>query len=145
MKSKFSISAFPSKGVLRIILLLTAPMINRILGFVKIERFYNESGIEGLPKDLFVKKALQTLNIEYIPNEAITSSIPETGRFITVCNHPFGGIEGIILADMLNQIRGDVKFMANSGLSLIREMDDFFIYTNPLVTHNYRNVSSIRA
>jgi putative hemolysin len=48
------------------------------------------------------------------------------------------------LADFLSQIRKDVKFMANSGLSLVKEMSEFFIFTNPLVTNNYKNISSIR-
>jgi putative hemolysin len=145
MKSKFNISAFPSKGILRAALIILGPVIDRVLGFRKMERLYNKAGLEGLSKELFVKKALEALNLTYSLNEEALSSIPKKGRFIIICNHPYGGIEGIILADMLNKIRGDIKFMANSGLRLIREMDDFFIYTNPLVTHNYRNVSSIRA
>jgi len=145
MKSEFNISAFPSKGILRIILIILAPVINRILGFKKMEHFYKKSELEGLPKENFVKKTLAMLNLNYSLNEAAFSAVPGKGRFIIVCNHPFGGIEGIILADLLSRIRDDVKFMANSGLRLIREMDDFFIYTNPLVTHNYRNISSIRS
>ena len=33
---------------------------------------------------------------------------------VVVSNHPFGGIEGVILLSLLRRVRPDVKAMANS-------------------------------
>ena len=142
-KSDFRIAAFPAKGWLKILLLIFGPLIDRILGFRKLKKLFDKYELEGLGKKAFVKRGLEMLQVDYNVNSTL-SSIPSSGPLIIVSNHPYGGVEGVILADFLSTIRDDVKFMANSGLSLVKEMDDFFIFTNPLVTNNYKNISSIR-
>lgn len=142
-KSNFRVSAFPAKGWIKILLTLTGPLIDHILGFRKLKKLFDQYELEGLEKKAFVKRGLEMLQVDYNINTS-SSSIPASGPLIIVSNHPFGGVEGVILADFLSGIRNDVKFMANSGLSLIKEMNDFFIFTNPLVTNNYKNISSIR-
>lgn len=37
--------------------------------------------------------------------------------FITIANHPYGGLDGIMLIDILARIRPDFKIMANKQLS----------------------------
>ncbi len=126
-------------------LLIFGPLIDRILGLRKLENFYNHNNLKGLQKEDFVREVQLGLNVNFeIHNDAF-GAIQSKGALIIVCNHPYGGVEGIILADILSKVRKDVKFMANSGLRLIREMKDFFLFTNPLITHNYKNISSIRA
>ena len=143
-KSDFRIAAFPARGWLKILLLLLGPFIDQILGFRKLKKIFDQYKLEGLEKKAFVKRGLEMLQVDYIINNSL-SSIPASGPLIIVSNHPYGGVEGVILADFLSTIRDDVKFMANSGLSLVKEMNDFFIFTNPLITNNYKNISSIRA
>ncbi|MCK5153979.1 MAG: lysophospholipid acyltransferase family protein [Spirochaetales bacterium] len=142
-KSDFRIAAFPAKGLLKIFLIVMGPLIDRILGFRKLKKLFDRYNLEGLEKKAFVKRGLEMLQVDYNVNKTL-SSIPVSGPLIIVSNHPYGGVEGVILADFLSGIRDDVKFMANSGLSLVKEMNDFFIFTNPLVTNNYKNISSIR-
>ncbi len=144
-KSNFRISAFPAKGLLRKILFIFGPVIDRILGFRKLEKVYTKGKLEGLNKEEFVHRALNYLNVKYKLHNSLIEKVPKEGAFIIVSNHPFGGMEGIILADILSGVRKDLKFMANSGLSLIKEMNGFFLFTNPLKTNNYKNISSIRA
>lgn len=143
LKSDFRIAAFPAKGWLKILLLLLGPLIDQILGFRKLKKLFDQYKLEGLEKKAFVKRGLEMLQVDYNINNTL-SSIPSTGPLIIVSNHPYGGVEGVILADYLSTLRDDVKFMANSGLSLVKEMNDFFIFTNPLLTNNYKNISSIR-
>ncbi len=142
-KSDFSITAFPAKGWLKILLIIMGPLIDRILGFHKLKKLFDKYKLADLEKKAFVKRGLEMLQVDYNINNT-PSSIPASGPLIVVSNHPYGGVEGVILADFLSTIRDDVKFMANSGLSQVREMKDFFIFTNPLVTNNYKNISSIR-
>ncbi len=45
----------------------------------------------------FATRFLQNHGIEAKIDESFLNNIPETGPFITVSNHPFGGIDGIMI------------------------------------------------
>ncbi len=143
-RTLFSIKAFPARGWLKLLFILTGPFIDRILGLHKMDSLYRENQLAELKKEAFVKEVLKLLRVTYTVNKDLSSFLPKKGPLIIVSNHPFGGIEGIILADLISRIRSDLKFMSNSGLRFIREMKEFFIFTNPLVTHNHKNIPSIR-
>lgn len=58
------------------------------------------------------------------------SSLPE-GPFITVSNHPYGGMDGIILVDLIGHLRGDFKVMVNEFLAMIEPLRPTWIVVNP--------------
>lgn len=60
----------------------------------------------------------------------VLKSFP-TGPFITVSNHPFGGMDGIILLHLLGKYRPDYKVMVNMFLNNIRAMQPAFIAVDP--------------
>ena len=68
--------------------------------------------------NLFLKDVLDNLNIRYSLSQEDRMRIPTQDPAIVVANHPFGAIEGIILADILRSRRPDVKIMANHLLSV---------------------------
>lgn len=143
--STFSVNGFKTKGILKVFLLITGPLLNWMLGLNKLERLYKEHKLSGLEKEKFAEEVMRILEIRTEVNKDLAALIPRQGSFIIVANHPFGGIEGIILINILSKHRRDLKFMSNSGLRFIRELNGYFIFTNPLVTHNYKNIPSIRA
>lgn len=51
--------------------------------------------------------------------------------FITVSNHPYGHIDGIMLIGEVAKIRADYKVMVNWMLGLVDIMEDHFIGVNP--------------
>lgn len=51
--------------------------------------------------------------------------------FITVSNHPYGHIDGIMLIGEVSKVRPDYKVMVNWMLALVDIMDDHFIGVNP--------------
>ncbi len=57
--------------------------------------------------------------------------IPREGGAVLVANHPFGGVEGVLLAEVLRRIRPDVKLMANGLLQRIPELAELFIGVDP--------------
>ena len=59
------------------------------------------------------------------------TQIPKDKAIIIVANHPFGGIEGVILTHVISQYRPDLKVLANRGLSIFKELSPYFIFTNP--------------
>ncbi|MDL2322687.1 lysophospholipid acyltransferase family protein [Bacteroidales bacterium OttesenSCG-928-A17] len=62
--------------------------------------------------------------------------------FITVSNHPYGHIDGIMLIGEVAKIRPDYKVMVNWMLGLVDIMDDHFIGVNPYNSDKV-NVSSL--
>lgn len=53
------------------------------------------------------------------------------GPFITISNHPYGSIDGIILIDLFGHIRPDYKVMVNKVLSCIKTLGPNFINVIP--------------
>lgn len=54
-----------------------------------------------------------------------------TGPFITVSNHPFGAMDGIMLLDIVGSERSDFKVMVNMFLNHITAMRPSFIAVDP--------------
>ncbi len=78
--------------------------------------------------DAFITYTLNKIgvNVETNNSEQL-NNIPSTGPFIIVANHPLGGIEGLILTQILRRIRPDLKVLTNELLSSIPEFSDIFI------------------
>src|SRR4051812_12790508 len=99
-------------------------IVTRLLGFDKAERLYTSvrSGAERLPARL-----LRRLNVTFHVREHDLEQIPHRGPVIVVANHPFGILEGAVLATLLMRVRPDVKFLGNEMLSNIPEISDLLI------------------
>lgn len=61
----------------------------------------------------FLQQVFETFNIRYQVEAEELARIPRRGPLVVVANHPFGAIEGVIMAALLAQVRPDVKIMAN--------------------------------
>lgn len=68
-----------------------------------------------------------------IDNEEILAQFPE-GAFITVSNHPFGGMDGILLLHIVGKYRQDYQVMVNMFLNNISAMRPTFIAVDPIKT-----------
>lgn len=65
----------------------------------------------------------------------VLDNLPE-GGFITVSNHPFGALDGIMLINILGQRRPDVKVMVNMILNYISAMRPNFIAVDALASND---------
>ncbi|MES2062656.1 MAG: lysophospholipid acyltransferase family protein [Bacteroidota bacterium] len=89
----------------------------------------------------FVDAILKGCGIEIEFDERELRHIPKEGAFIAIANHPYGGIEGLILLKILTMARPDAKLMANFLLKKIPNLSDYFIAVNPF--ENVEHSSSI--
>ncbi len=123
---------------------LIGPAVDRLLGIAAIDAIYQSNNLEGLPPFDFSSASLRAIGASAQPTRTLVEAgIPTEGPLLIVCNHPFGAIEALVLADALRGIRHDVRFLANAGLRVFRELHPLLIATNPLrVTQ--KNLSSIR-
>ncbi len=79
----------------------------------------------------FINGVIDELEVKFEVSPEDLKRIPKTGSFITVSNHPFGGVDGILLIRTLGEIRPDYKVLANFILSKIKPMEEFFFPVNP--------------
>jgi len=102
----------------------------RIVRLSELNNIY--SGINSKDNQtLFLDKLLESLHVKYNVSGTDIKKIPEKGPAIVVSNHPFGGIDGIILSRILLSVRPDVKVMANYILKGIPELASLFIAVDP--------------
>lgn len=89
----------------------------------------------------FTGRLLNELKVTYqIGNIERLQQLPE-GAFITISNHPYGGLDGIMLIDMMSRVRPDYKVMVNEILSLIKAMNDNFISVQTLKAEKNDDIS----
>lgn len=96
----------------------------------------------------FAAALLRELKVQYrIGHPERLDALPE-GSFVCISNHPYGGLDGIILVDMLGHLRPDFKVMVNDLLSWIEAMDAHFISVKPKgnveVGVNGQNLNGVR-
>ncbi|WP_448702936.1 GNAT family N-acyltransferase [Mucilaginibacter sp. AW1-3] len=89
----------------------------------------------------FVDAILEGCGVSIDFDERELKNIPAEGGFIAIANHPYGGIEGMVMLKLLCMIRPDAKLMANFLLKKIPNLSDYFIAVNPF--ENIEHSSSI--
>lgn len=94
--------------------------------------------LEGID---FIDKILEILGITIEFDEAELKNIPRSGAFIAIANHPYGGIEGLVLLKVLCTVRPEARLMANFILKKIPNLSEYFIAVNPF--ENIEHSSSI--
>jgi putative hemolysin len=89
----------------------------------------------------FVDAILEGIGVKIEFDEKELKNIPANGSFIAIANHPYGGIEGMVLLKILCMVRPEAKLMANFILKKIPNLSDYFIAVNPF--ENIEHSSSI--
>ena len=104
----------------------------RVLRISTINKIYeNNKHKSDLP---FLNGVLDDCNIKFeIPEEDL-KRIPKDGAFITVSNHPLGGIDGVLLLKLLIEKRADYKIIANFLLHRIEPLKPYVMPVNPFET-----------
>lgn len=120
-------------------------LLDVVLGVKRINKLYVDYKMHDLPIDEFSERLLsEALSLNITGIEELQAKIPKTGPVMIAANHPFGGIEGVILALYISRVRPDLKVLANEGLRIFPEIQDYFIFTNPLSERNPKNGPSLR-
>ncbi len=89
----------------------------------------------------FVDAILEGCGVKIEFDEKELKNIPADGGFVAIANHPYGGIEGMVLLKILCMARPDAKVMANFLLKKIPNLSDYFVAVNPF--ENIEHSSSI--
>lgn len=75
----------------------------------------------------FADAALEILQVRFEIDRAKLDLIPRSGPAAIVANHPYGGLEGLYLIQLLLDLRPDARLLGNQLLHRIPELRDVII------------------
>lgn len=107
-----------------------AALLESITGLAQIDRIYRKLSPSSNAAD-FIDQLLQSLTVQTLAVQSELENVPRSGGVIVVTNHPFGGIEGLVIARLLLDRRADTKVMANRFLKRIPDLSPLFIGVDP--------------
>lgn len=120
---------------------LAGPLM-KITRLERVNELYDQlEGYEGLA---FIDKLLETLGVSVEVDEDELARIPLNTSFITVSNHPFGGLDGMILIKIISARRPDFKVMANFLLQQVEPIKDYILPVNPFENQTRSSLSGMK-
>ena len=117
--------------------------VYRLLEFKEVNRIHHKFHDSFGPE--FSAHVLEEVGVRYeIPPEQL-ERIPKDGGFITVSNHHYGSLDGMILSSVVGSRRPDYKILTTFFLSMIPSLKDSFIPVDNFSSGGARSISGIRA
>ncbi len=116
-----------------------------LLGLNQLDTYYRQRQRDMTSQE-FLRYTLNKLGVNYSIASGSYDDIPQQGPCIVVANHPFGAIEGVMLAELLLKHRADVKVLANEYLHRIDELAELFIGVDVFETSSsmHSNIHGIK-
>ena len=108
-------------------------ILMRVTRLSTINRFYDQhKHLEGLE---FLDAILEHYEINFEIPEDDFKRLPKEGPYITISNHPLGGIDGVLLLKLLLEHRSDFKIIANFLLHRVAPLAPYIMPVNPFENH----------
>jgi putative hemolysin len=86
------------------------------------------------PEGFGLQNLLAEMQVKLRVDPADTVRIPASGPVVVVANHPFGMLDGVVLAVLLTRARPDVKVMTNFLLRDVPELARHCIFVDPFAS-----------
>lgn len=100
----------------------------RIMHLLEIDRVNDiQNRYAALTGPAFADKVLEEVGVKYHLPEKDLENIPAEGGFITISNHHFGSIDGLILTSVVGSRRPDYKILTTFLLALIPSLKEYFL------------------
>ena len=116
--------------------------VDRMLGLKDLDDRYQRLPASMDYRD-FLTEVLNALRVEYVCDDDEVARIPTSGPVIVIANHPFGGLDGVIIPHLLAGLRSDLRVLANGLLARIIELQPVLIPVKPFggIAAHHPNVS----
>ena len=113
-------------------------LLMKVTRLSSMNRFYEaHKHLEGIE---FLDAILKHYSIDFSIPEEDLKRLPKEGPFITISNHPLGGIDGVLLLKIIGSIRPDFKILGNFLLHRVTPMEPYILAVNPF--QNKKNIKS---
>lgn len=104
-------------------------ILMKVLNISTLNKIYNRNKhLEDLE---FLNGILDEFQIKFEIPQKDFQRLPKEGAYITVSNHPLGGIDGILLLKLMIEQRRDFKIIANFLLHRIEPLKPYIMPVNP--------------
>ncbi|CCG54442.1 Putative hemolysin [Flavobacterium indicum GPTSA100-9 = DSM 17447] len=108
-------------------------LLMKILKISTLNKIYDRN--KHLSEVEFLNAILDEFQIKFeIPEEDL-KRLPKDGAYITISNHPLGGIDGILLLKLMLEREPNFKIIANFLLHRIEPMKPYIMPVNPFENH----------
>ncbi len=107
----------------------TGWLLMQLTRISNLNRFYKKH--QNLDGPEFCDTILEHYEIDFELVEEEIKRLPKSGPFITISNHPLGGIDGVLLLKLLLEKREDFKIVANFLLHRIAPLKPYIMPVNP--------------
>ncbi len=108
-------------------------LLMKVLKISTLNKIYNRN--KHLNDLEFLNAILDEFQIKFeIPEEDL-KRLPKEGAYITISNHPLGGIDGILLLKLILEREPNFKIIANFLLHRIEPMKPYIMPVNPFENH----------
>lgn len=101
--------------------------IEKISGRKKLEKLYQQYDEESRAPHLFWSDVKNLLKLKVNIKSIQQLNIPKKGPLIIIANHPFGIIDGIILASLVSEVRSDFKIITHQVLRFTEASQQFIL------------------
>ncbi|PBJ12888.1 lysophospholipid acyltransferase family protein [Flavobacterium sp. ACN6] len=108
-------------------------ILMKVLKISTLNKIYDRN--KHLEDLAFLNGILDEMEIKFeIPEEDL-KRLPKDGAYITISNHPLGGIDGILLLKLMLEREPNFKIIANFLLHRIVPMKKYIMPVNPFENH----------
>jgi len=108
-------------------------ILMKILKISNLNKVYDRN--RHLKDVAFLNGILDDLQIKFeIPEEDL-KRLPKDGAYITISNHPLGGIDGVLLLKLMLEREPNFKIIANFLLHRIEPLKKYIMPVNPFENH----------
>ena len=104
-------------------------ILMKVLKISTLNKIYNRN--KHLKDVGFLDAILDEFQIKFEIPEEDMKRLPKEGPYITISNHPLGGIDGILLLKLMIEQRSDFKIIANFLLHRIEPIKPYIMPVNP--------------
>lgn len=111
----------------------TGWLLMKVLKISTLNKIYDRN--KHLSEVEFLNAILDEFQIKFEIPEEDFKRLPKDGAYITVSNHPLGGIDGILLLKLMLEKEPDFKIIANFLLHRIEPMKPYIMPVNPFENH----------
>ena len=116
-------------------------LLMKVLKISTLNKIYDRN--KHLKDVEFLNAILDEFQIKFeIPEEDL-KRLPKEGAYITISNHPLGGIDGILLLKLMLEREPNFKIIANFLLHRIQPMKPYIMPVNPFENHKDQKSSVI--
>jgi putative hemolysin len=120
------------------------PWVRPFIPAKRLDRIYE--GVLNDPVGNVFDAVLRQLAVEYTVPDADLAHVPAIGPVVVFANHPFGMLDGILMASLLMRVRPDVKLLANQLLACMEAISEHCILVDNMMGegHEAANRKGIR-